>query len=196
MRSAKSELYLFIKNALLGGTYIDYLNNTYTYAALTSIRHYGFWNNELTNPDKKDTYPVPAVFFEVANTNLLRQESKTNISEKNATTKDNAEFILHLIMGKFSSEVRENDYLDQIDLADTITNRITGRNCANIHNIRRISERQDPNSEVLMDWQMTFNATITNIGLTVQVDANDEEVNPEAPVLQEFNLLIKKNFIS
>ena len=192
MRSIKSELYLFVKTMVLGGNYTDGLEEIKTFEALAPIKHLGFWNSELTEPEQKDTYPVFALFFEFSNSQNYLQYQKTGETDNVATTKDLAEFTLHLVSPKLRSEQRDEDYLEMLDTADLIFNRIQDKTAAGIQNIKRIRESQDINNEVLMDWQMVFTVNLTNCGNSDLVNAQDPEVNPSAPVEQDIQMELTK----
>ena len=192
MRSIKTELYLFVKAMLLGGTYTDGFDEAKTFVAIAALKHMGFWNSELINPELKDNYPVFAVFFEFSNSDNYLINQKTNETSSYATTKDLVQFALHLISPKNRSEDRDEDYLEMIDLADLIYRRMQDRSAAGIQDIRRVREFMDINNTVLMDWQIVFNVNLTNCGDTDQVDANDPLVNPNEPVEVELIPILTK----
>jgi len=181
-RSIKSELYLLVKNMLLGGAYTDLLESEHTFEPLEFIKHFSFWNSELLEPEQKDNYPVFAVFFDFFNSDINTQYQKTSETNDLATTKDLIEFTLHLISPKHSAENRETDYLDMLDNAELIYKRLHQKSAAGIKDIRKVRESMDINNSVLMDWQIVFAVNLTNCGETSLVDASDTEVNPSAPV--------------
>ena len=170
----------------MGGSFTDALDTEYKFIALDGIEFMNFWNNELQNPENKDSFPVPAVFFEFNSAENETQNLKTATTNKLATTKDATQFTLHCIGGKYRSEARDEDYLDLIDLADTIYRRINGKNFANCKNIHRIDEYQDIDSAVLMDWTMIFECYLSNIGETELEDAN-APVGTVTPEIQSIN---------
>ncbi len=192
MRSIKSELYLFVKTMVLGGDYTDGFEAESTFEALAPIKYMNFWNSELTGPEAKDNYPVFALFFELSNSQNYLQYQKTGETDNVATTKDLTEFTLHLVSPKLRSEQRDEDYLEMLDTADLIFNRIQDKTAAGIQNIKRIRESQDINNKVLMDWQMVFTVNLTNCGSTDLVDAQDPEVNPNEPVEIELTMNLTK----
>jgi len=149
MRSVKSELYLFIKTLINGGTYENTISE-----GIPEIQHFAFWNSELT-------------------TNTVGE------------TKDILNFNLHIISPKLTAESGEDDYLDQTDLANNIYLMLQDARFSRIGNIKKIDERPDNDSSVLMDWVISFEVEATNCTVSTLVDANDTEVNPSAPVEKE-----------
>lgn len=191
MRSIKSELYLFIKTLIMGGDYNDNGDVT-NYTGVDGINHFMFWNNELIQPERKDNYPVPAVFLEFTNADVTRSYVHTSETNELAVTEDKVVFVLHVISPKVNSELREEDYLAQIDLIDEIYKSIQDKKLKLSKKIKKISELQDNDSSVLMDWQMTFEVILINCGDTELVNANDPIINVNAPVEKEVNVSIKK----
>ena len=192
--SIKRDLYEYVKTAILGGTFTDACDIEYTFTGVEEIKFFMFWNSELLNTDTKDGFPTPAVFFEYSNSELELIQQRISETYDIATWKDITEFTLHLIYKKARSEDREEDYLEQIDLADKVTRAIQGKSLTYIKNIRRIRENQDNNSQVDMDWQITFITNTTNEGESSLVDANDPEVNPSAPVDLEVIVGVNKDY--
>lgn len=184
MRSPKSELYLLVKAILMGGTYIDYNSVSRTYTGLTSLKQFGFWNNTLDS--ESDNIALPACFFELAPTTKFRTDFRISETHSLQTTKDNVEFILHVVNNKMYSEIKENSYLDCIDLAQLIIDKLTNVTVMSIRNINHISDEFDRDSKFILDYPVRFSAQLVNVGQTVFVDANDPLVNEDAPV--EFNL--------
>jgi len=181
MRSPKSELYLFVKSLIKGGTYDD--NGTdIVCAGVSDIEYFMFWNSELINSSEKDGYPVPAVFFEYTEAGNPVNYQLTGDSDSVGRTKDDVTFILHVISPKVNSELREEDYLQQIDLVTNVRNTIQDKSFSKTSKIKKVSELQDNDSSVLMDWQLTFTVSILNCGITELVDANNIAVNINAPV--------------
>jgi hypothetical protein len=199
MRSIKSHLYLFVKTLLLGGTYTDIEENDHDFEGLLGsdgkpeIKHFEPYNSELTNFINKENYPVPAVFFEYPTTDPEVESTQLTTSETNyrPNFKDRATFALHLITtrGVTSGNV-EDDYLDLLDLASRVVNKLRFRSIAGIDNIMKTNETEDNDNEVLKDWIISFEAVVLECGETDLVDANDPEVNPLAPVEQEIEVTI------
>jgi len=184
--SAKSDLYRFIKNAILGGTWQDQLGTDHIYTGVTTVQYVNFWNSELTTVSDKDSFPVPAIFFEFTNSPLSTTFARTTLTLDRATTKDEVNFILHFIGAKLRSEERDEDYLDLIDLSDSVYKIINGKSFANCKNIQRIDEIQDINSSVLMDWQSFYKCTLANIGETL--DQQEISAGTVEPEIQQITL--------
>lgn len=191
MRSIKSELYLFVKTLIMGGDYNDNGDVT-NYPGVEGVKHFMFWNNELIQPERKDNYPVPAVFLEFTNADVTRSYVHTSETNELAVTEDKVVFVLHVISPKVNSELREDDYLAQIDLIDNIYKSVQDKKLKLSKKIKKISELQDNDSSVLMDWQMTFEVILINCGDTELINANDPIINVNAPVEKEVNVSIKK----
>lgn len=191
MRSIKSELYLFIKTLIMGGDYNDNGDVT-NYTGVDGINYFMFWNNELIQPERKDNYPVPAVFLEFTNADVTRSYVHTSETNVLAVTEDKVVFVLHVISPKVNTELREEDYLAQIDLIDNIYKAVQDKKLKLSKKIKKMSELQDNDSSVLMDWQMTFEVILINCGDTELVNANDPIINVNAPVEKEVNVSIKK----
>lgn len=191
MRSIKSELYLFIKTLIMGGDYNDNGDVT-NYTGVDGINYFMFWNNELIQPERKDNYPVPAVFLEFTNADVTRSYVHTSETNELAVTEDKVVFVLHVISPKVNTELREEDYLTQIDLIDNIYKAVQDKKLKLSKKIKKMSELQDNDSSVLMDWQMTFEVILINCGDTELVNANDPIINVNAPVEKEVNVSIKK----
>jgi len=180
MRSVKSEIYLFVRALILGGEYSD--NGTITeYAGVEDIKTFMFWNSELNTSEKKDNYVVPAVFFEYSQNDVERFYQNTNVSNTRAGAIEKSNITLHLITPKIDAD-REEDYLRQLDLAQAIFNAVQDKNTSFIQKLSKSYEIYDNDSSVLMDYQITFEVIYMNCGDTDLVDANDTQVNVNAPV--------------
>ena len=143
--SIKRDLYEFVKTAIFGGTFTNCLSKEYVLPGIkdgaeNKIKHYMFWNSELINPDQKDNYPNPSVFFEYSNSENVIVQQRISETYDRSNTKDLTEFTLHVIVDKARSKDRDEDYLEQIDLADEIYNAIQGKSFAGVKNINRIRE--------------------------------------------------------
>lgn len=164
--SVKSDLYRFIRAALLGGEFTDACDTVFNYECIEGVKSFEFWNSELLNPHTKDSFPAGSIFMEFSGSPLVRYDLKTKDTENPATTKDLVRFVLHHIGGKYRAERRYEDYLDLIDLADLTYRRLNGKNFANCKSIHRVDEFQDTNSAVLMDWSAVYECNLSNIGET------------------------------
>jgi len=182
MRSIKSELYLFIKTIIQGGTYTDEIRDVdYIFAGIPGIKFFGVWNSESASAETKDNYPTPAVFFEWSKVDKSMSQTRQRITDDYATSKDDVNFTLYVISGKYRSENREADYLDNIDLMALIFSQIQDKGFSGCKDLEKESESIDHNSNVLLFSSITFSATVTNVGQTSLVDANDILINPSAP---------------
>lgn len=182
--SIRSDLYRFVKAAVMTGTFTDCLDNVYTFTTDLGVKHFGFWNSQIANPSQHSNFPAPAVFFELSGNDLMQQHLKVSITEDRATVKDDITFKLHFIGGKQRSEdATEDDYLDLIDLADSVFAILNGRSFSGCKDIFRTDEVQDIESRVLMDYQATYKCQLINFGTSDRVDANDTDVNENAPVI-------------
>ena len=189
--SVKSDLYRFVKTALMGGDFLDACETKYFFAPVEGVKMFSFWNSELLNPETKDSFPVSSVFFEFSSGPNTTQELKIAETNELATTKDMVQFKLHHIGGKYRAECRDEDYLDLIDLADLVYRRINGKTFANCKNIHRIDEFQDINNAVLMDWTAVYECNLSNIGETdltetgpVEVEIQQIELDPKPYIVK------------
>lgn len=189
MRSIKSQLFEFVKTAIMGGVFTDNLDKVYTFDPILDIQLFEFWNDNLNNFTLNDNYIVPAVFFEFASINNEKKFFKDVYTPDYQTSKDVVMFNLHLITGKYSSEMRDNDYLDSIDLADKLFSRLENKSFSNCKNILKVSEVADRDSSVLMDWVIQFNCLVSNAGEGDVLNANDLIINPNAPVEMKINAI-------
>jgi len=171
-RSIKSELYLLIETIIKGGTYTDVNGTSHIYTGISAIKLFDFWNSDISNSELSDSFPVPALFLDFTNNNYQMLLQRTSDLSLYQTQKENCEFTLHLISPKNYSETRKNAYLDQIDLAAQIKQQLRNITVAGIKNINFISEQQDNNSQVLMDWNISFSCVLTEAGAGANVDGN------------------------
>lgn len=189
MRSAKSELFLLLEAIITGGSYIDANDIEYEFDGIADIKHFAFWNNSI-NTGQHDNYPLPAVFFQLTNTNVIRNDNKIAETYSRISTKENCEFILHVIDNKMESDNKNENYLNILDIAQTVIETLTNISVANIRNILHISDEFDSDSQFIIDFPITFKCTLSNIGVSTLTDANDIDVNPSAPVV--FSIDIEK----
>ena len=121
----------------------------------------------------------------MVNVENIRGYQRTDTTNTVGETKDILNFNLHIISPKLTAESGEDDYLDQTDLANNIYLMLQDARFSRIGNIKKIDERPDNDSSVLMDWVISFEVEATNCTVSTLVDANDTEVNPSAPVEKE-----------
>jgi len=188
--SIKGQLYKFIKNIIIGGAFTDNLDNIFTESGIPAIKEFEFWNSQLTDYENKDNIFLPALFFEFNEISTQKSNLSSSMTDSYFSSKDTVNFTLHLITDKPSAENRENDYLDMLDLAEVIFSKIQGKGFSNCIEIVKSGEVYDSNSGVLQDWQISFDAIITNTGLNVSENANDIGINPYAPVEQLITVVI------
>jgi len=182
-RSIKSELYKFIKTIIEGGTYTDANddNQTYTFAGISAVKHYDFWNQDLDKIGETSAIPCPAVLYEYNVVDTEFAQLRTSEYNVKGNVVDVVQITLHVIVKKVSAaNISENNYLDCIDLVETIRQNIEGRHFLGITDgLRKVSEVVDVNSQTLMDGQITFTCKVTNCAIT---DSEDSGLTPPVAI--------------
>lgn len=196
MRSIKSELYLFLKSVILGGSYTDSNDTTQTFKGVSfndgnktvRVNHFMFYNSN------RDEQPFLSVLFRIDQIETDKHYLKTSTSELLGNVREKLRFSLIVPYIKMSADMRENDYLDHLDICELIHLAVSGQRFYGITTIKKVSESSDDNSGVIMEKEMTFETDLEIGGMTENVDANDTDVNPEAPVKAGVSVTIVKKF--
>ena len=182
MRSIRSELYLFIKTAIMGGTYNnDVEEKDYIFEKVPKINTFEFFNSQILNQETIDAYQLNAVFFEYASPELFTTQNKTSETNVRANTKDTIQIRLHLITGKVTAEMGDKDYLDALDLGEKIFQAIENKKFLGIQPIHKITEDFDTNSSTIMDYTLVFETTVTNCGEGDTIDVREDPEPKEIP---------------
>lgn len=188
--SIKSELYKYVKSIVKGGEYIDLLGNSETFLQIEGVKHFNFWNNNIVHGGQSDSFPLTAVFFELTNTNKERIHHSIPETNSRQTQRDKVEFTLHIVTGKMHTEAKENNWIDALDIAETIYLKLLNKTKPGIQNITKVSEGFDNDSQQLIDYRLNFECILINEGDGMLVNRNDVNVNPTAPV--SFGLSIQQ----
>lgn len=196
MRSIKSELYLFIKTIILGGSYQNDSSseiqtfNGFVYndnGTKINVNNFAFYNSLLNE------HPFLSVLFKYDE--ILPEIHQLKVSETNltATIKEKVRFSLFIPYPKTTAEMIEEDYLDHLDICENIHFLVSDQRFLGISTIKKVGETHDERSEVIMGKEMIYETLVTTYGSGNLVDANDSEVNPEAPVkINVTPIIVKK----
>ena len=191
MKSTKAELILFIKTAILGGTYVDSAANNHIFTAISAIKQFGIWNNQIANAETLDNIVLPSVWFEFNRSNNNSRQAQTAPNDYLHRTTDKVFFTLHLLYPKLNAEDRIIDYLDVLDLAYLLISQIENKKTQDIGNVLIDNETTDHNSTVFMDHKIQFTTILNNLGESSAIDASNLVANPNAPV--EVNLTVLRS---
>ena len=190
MRSIKSELYLFIKSVILGGDYTDNAGTEFEFTGVlfngNHVNNYMFYNGLLNE------YPFISVLFRFENIDPNIHYLKTGSTDSPASIQETVRFSLFVPYPKETSEMLENDYLDHLDLCELIHYEVSGKYFNGCSTIVKSGETSDDESKVIMGKEMMFDCVLQTVGMTSNVDANDDTINPEAPVVVTVSPIIVK----
>lgn len=133
------------------------------------IQHIALWNSQIDNEQIEKPFRFPALFIEFSSIEYR--------SEMQGLQKIDLEFVIHCCFSQL---------VDDIDLLDTVQNV-----ALSLHKysgdyfsaITRVSETHDVDHDRVIDWQITFNTTLTD-ELTFR-ENNLTQINSPAVVTLE-----------
>lgn len=194
MRSIKSELYLFLKTIILGGEYTDSQPVTYDFAGISyndngkniTCKNFMFYNS------LKNEYPFLSVLFRFENIEPNLHYLMTGPTSQVGTIKEKVRFSLFVPYPKITADTLDEDYLDHLDICEKIHYAVSHQRFLGVQTIIKVGETSDDDSRVIMGKEMIYETVVEIAGSTENVDANDPNVNPEAPVNVEVSAVIVK----
>ncbi len=127
-------------------------------ATISSVKHFGKWNNQILNTDSEWQYEYPAVFLEFSLGTWSPAENKPGTTNIEQLQKGEVDVSLHIIT--FSRDNSDNTIEAALDLSREIWTNVNGLKGATFTTLQRALSIDDDNHDERRDWIEVYTCTV------------------------------------